>query len=59
MINSWKNLKLSKERGEAAHFRGFSLPPQAAKCVRTIFNIERKILLKKKTKFLSKNPFWL
>jgi len=45
MINSLGKLEIVKVRGEAAQILGgwsFS-PPQAAKCVRTIFRIEHPI----------------
>ena len=43
MINSLEKLEIVKERGEAAQILGgWPSPPQAAKCVRTIFNIEHK-----------------
>jgi len=38
-----EKLEIVKDRGEAAQiFGGFSSPPQAAKCVRTIFRIEHQ-----------------
>jgi hypothetical protein len=41
MINSLEKLEIVKYHGEAAQiFGGLPSPPQAAKCVRTIFRIE-------------------
>jgi len=43
MINSLEKLEIVKERGEAAQILGgWPLPPQAAKCVRTILRIEHQ-----------------
>jgi hypothetical protein len=43
MINSLEKLEIVKDRGEAAQILGgLPSPPQAAKCVRTIFRIEHE-----------------
>ena len=61
MINSLEKLEIVKERGEAAQILGgWPLPPQAAKCVRTILRIEHTTinsLVKIKEKMYSNNRF--